>query len=71
MISAKQGTHWIPTDKGLFKLLTMAEKPFKTAHVEKTDDASSVASTTRKDEEAAPEVNPDQDWTPEEEAALV
>ncbi|KAL2429095.1 MFS transporter prlL [Exophiala dermatitidis] len=49
----------------------MAEKPFKTAHVEKTDDASSVASTTRKDEEAAPEVNPDQDWTPEEEAALV
>lgn len=48
----------------------MDEKPVTAAHIEKGDDASSVSSN-RKDEETAVPIDPNQDWTEEEEATLV
>lgn len=47
----------------------MAEKPFDSAHVEKTGLALSVSSSNR-DEESIPR-EPGQDWTEEEEKNLV
>lgn len=47
----------------------MAEKPLNSTHIEKSDPALSVSSSNR-DEESTPR-EPDQDWTEEEEKALV
>jgi len=54
-----------PTDKKS----DLAEKPFESTHVEKTDPALSVSSSNR-DEENTPR-DPGQDWTEEEEKDLV
>jgi hypothetical protein len=51
------------------KTSAMAEKPLESAHIEKSDPALSVSSSNR-DEESTPR-EPGQDWTEEEEKALV